>query len=220
MWEQPFYRMRKGRKTVRVEVTLSAPRFLDHVSVLPDALAFLKDEKIDSVLDFGAGKLRNAMYLLKQGYKVHAVEYERQFTQYPVSKTQLATAKAYANFKQLIFPDQFIACKERFDLALLSNVVTIIPSARHRHLILKYCREKVRRSGFLLWISQRGDTHYKDRLVNKIGDGFLIGAHRERATFYREFTAGEVDHLMQKAGFTLVKPLPFFKNQARVYQRR
>ena len=108
---------------------------------------------------------------------------------------------------------------KKFDLVLLVNVINYIPLKRHRSLVLKYCADKLRSRGYFLWVSQHGDTHYKDRLVQKIRDGYLVGAHRERVTFYREWTVSEVDKMLQVQGFALEKVFPFWKNQARLFRR-
>lgn len=107
---------------------------------------------------------------------------------------------------------------KKFDLALLSNVIQIIPVRRHRDLVLEYCSQKLRAEGYLLWISQFGDTNYADRLVHKARDGYLVGLGRSRATFYREFSASEIDAIVTKHGFNLVKSFPFWKNHARLYR--
>jgi len=68
-------------------------------------------------------------------------------------------------------------------------------------------------------VSQYGDTHYKDRLVHKVKDGYLVGAHRDRSTFYREFSADEIDAMLLRLRLKLVKSFPFWKNQARLYEK-
>lgn len=218
MWETPYYRLPFHGKKILVDVTLAAPRQPEPVSVLPDVLAYLKKEQISSILDFGAGKLRNTLYLLKRGFQVYAVEYEAQFTQYELSKTRLAQARRYPNFRQLIFPHEFFECERRFDLAILVNVVNYIPVKRHRSLVIKYCAQKLRDRGWLLWVSQYGDTHYRDRLTEELKDGFLLHSDRERSTFYREFTVEEVDRMISAQGLKLVRRFPFWKNQARLFQ--
>jgi SAM-dependent methyltransferase len=222
MWKTPFYHLRYGKKNIVVDVTLSAPRYLKPVSILPDVLAYLRTEKkigIKSVLDFGAGKLRNARYLVKHGYEVYAVEFEAQFKQYDLSAKQLSEANKNANFRELIFPGEFKKCGKKFDLVLLSNVIHIIPAPKHRVMVLRLCADKLRDGGYLLWISQYGDTHYKDRLVHKIGDGFLLHVGGERSTFYREFSSAEIDGMVTRRGFRFVKSFPFWKNQARLFQK-
>lgn len=222
MWEEPLYKLRRGGRTVIVDVTLSAPRQEEHVTVLPDVIAYLKEqgEAVQSILDFGAGKLRNSVYLARKGFEVCAVEYEAPFkNEDGRHKQRLERAKRYPNFKELIFPHQFLASKRQFDLAILCNVITIVPVHKHRILILKYCYERLRPSGLLLYVSQYGDTHYKERLVHRIADGYLLDPGQSRSTFCRMFKSVEVDELMKRRGFELVRPFSFHKNHARLYRR-
>ncbi len=92
IWQSPIYEFRipagadkAGHdliKEVVVDVTTSAPRFADPGKtlggVLGDVLDYLrlaKGEKISRILDFGAGKLRNTVYLLQKKHDVTAVEF-------------------------------------------------------------------------------------------------------------------------------------------------
>jgi len=87
IWTSPEYSFRvpvpNGGGTLQevvVDVTLSAPPFPDPSAGLQRILdecvgAYLPEG--GKVLDFGAGRLRNALYLLKRNVAVCGVEFEK-----------------------------------------------------------------------------------------------------------------------------------------------
>ncbi|MHA1228665.1 MAG: hypothetical protein ACTSPV_18220, partial [Candidatus Hodarchaeales archaeon] len=87
MWETPIYRFRvpkgnlKGNKVIEltVDVTKSIPRgkaAYGHSKDLQKCLNnVLNDFKIKNVLEFGAGNLKNVIYLLRKGKSVDAVDF-------------------------------------------------------------------------------------------------------------------------------------------------
>lgn len=92
------------------------------------------------ILDFGAGKLRNTIYLLNKGYSISAVEFEKTRNS-PKAKKMYSEALAFkSKFKPLIFPHEFFESEIRYDLILLLNVCNIMPVPSERLLVIQYCR--------------------------------------------------------------------------------
>jgi hypothetical protein len=93
MWETPVYRFNQEAgagsegnlvyKQIVIDVTRSAPSFATPVielgGALDMAIAATGIGPNDTILDFGAGKLRNTIFLLERGYRVCAVEFAQQF---------------------------------------------------------------------------------------------------------------------------------------------
>ncbi len=86
MWSSPIYRFRVPKnaegesdqlKELVIDVTGSAPVFPGPsdalIEVLQDIFESDSLSRIDTVLEFGAGKLKNIPYLLKQGKVVFSV---------------------------------------------------------------------------------------------------------------------------------------------------
>jgi hypothetical protein len=237
MWSSPVYKLNrplgfdkhKNRlyDQIVIDVTKSAPPFstpgktLEHV--LRAAIAAAGIKKDQAILDFGAGKLRNALYLLKSGYRVCAVEFKQLFEESDHAKLLLKSATRHRpKFSSLVYPHQFHQSNQKFDLALLINVINIMPVAAERLLVLQYCHQKLHPDGHLLWYTQRGDADYRARLIPRysIGDGHFVGKENKYKTFYREFTVAEIDALLAGAGFELVRTLSATsRNQARLYRR-
>jgi hypothetical protein len=238
MWESSVYKLNQlaGKdddgnhlyRQIVIDVTRSAPSFAMPGKALTGALEYsLSAAEVgpdDTILDFGAGKLRNTLYLLKRGFRVCAVEFAHQFTQSVPARENLEFAKAKFTdrFSTLVYPENFIGSKQRHKLILLINVINIMPVPFERHLVLKLCNERLAEDGCLLWYTQRGDAKYRKRLQDqyKIGDGYYVGRTAKYKTFYREYTVQEIDDLLAKAGFHYdCKVEATWRNQSRLYRK-
>src|ERR1700686_1679232 len=99
IWKLPTYRFTLPTRKIVVNVTRSCPTFSVAAPGVPDIAANLRHGKMMRILDFGAGKLRNSLFLLSQkaGFKVWAVEFKDCFVP-PAGKQRLAEAKSHKNF--------------------------------------------------------------------------------------------------------------------------
>jgi SAM-dependent methyltransferase len=237
MWESPQYKFNQlvraesdGTRLYReivINVTKSAPTFMAPGKTLGTALRLVLRRsgltRSAEILDFGAGKLRNAVYLLEKGYRVCAVEYKDLFDESAQAAALWKRAKRFRHrFSTLEYPHQFLGSSGRFDLAILINVLNIMPVPAERLLVLQHCYRKLQPAAHLLWYTQRGDADYIDRLVPayRIGDGYYVGRGSKLKTFYREFTVAEIDALLGSAGFEFVQAIPASpRNQARLYRK-
>lgn len=71
-------------------------------------------------------------------------------------------------------------------------------------------------------VYERGDADYHKRLVPEyeIGDGYYVGRKTKYKKFYREFNVADIDELLARAGFELLRPIDAtWRNQARLYRR-
>src|SRR2546422_758021 len=87
MWESPVYKFAKKRprasgkvatEVITIDVTGSAPTMPGPGAYLEGVFSALtqgRNPKKTSILDFGAAKLRNTLFLLDAGYQVRAVEF-------------------------------------------------------------------------------------------------------------------------------------------------
>jgi hypothetical protein len=235
IWKSPIYKFvipnsidendEQTFKEILVDVTSSAPTFADPGTTL--GAVFKEVEKLlpkkssPFILDFGAGKLRNTLYLLKKGYNVAAVEYENLQKDTDQGKTMHAEALAFGDrFLQLVFPHDFFTSNLKFHLILLINVCNVMPVPAERLLVINYCREKLEPDGMILWYTQHGDQSYIPKMVEeaKIGDGYYMNKTRRYQTFYREFSTPEIDAMFLANGFRLEKRFVAYNNQARLYK--
>jgi SAM-dependent methyltransferase len=238
VWETPIYRFNRdaGRDRSRnrlyeqivIDVTKSAPSFATPGKTLESAfrevIAATGFGKKALILDFGAGKLRNTLYFLQKGYRVCAVEFEELFrdSDQAAAYREKARLKGTRRFSTMIYPRDFEHSKHTFDLVLLINVLNVMPVPAERLLVLQFCYKKLRPGGCLFWYTQRGDADYAPRLTSKhrLGDGYYIGYEKRFKTFYREYTAPEIDALLSHTGFEFVRSIDATsRNQARLFRR-
>ena len=240
IWEKPLYpfRIPKGLDDedrrmlteVYIDVTGSAPSFdtpEPSTSTLGNVFEevlreFPKSKKL-TILDFGAGKLRNSIYFLDKGHMVYAVEFECLKDSSTHAKKLFAKAGAhYKNFKEYIFPEEFVKSKEVFDLIILINVLGVMPVPAERWLVLLHCHERLKKDGLILWYSQFGDKDQRARCTeeNKISDGHYMGKNKKYKTFFREFYDGELKDMFLACGFDFYKSLKAPNNQAKLFKKR
>ena len=237
IWISPIYRFRlfdgrsKGRyryKEIVVDVTGSAPsedkpgKLLS--GVLNEAIEEVKLRGEDSIVDFGAGKLRNSHYLMKKGFRVYAVEFQQLAGKTPQAKALWATARKFSKkFKPIIFPHEFADEPEQTsDLALIINTLSIMPVPAERLLVLRYLHKSLRNDGHLLWYGLKGDEDQTNRChpSARLGDGYYTGTTQKLKKFWREYSVDEINEMMQGAGFYYVRSFDTQGNsQARLYKR-
>lgn len=232
-WESPLYKFRVpvneqsvNLKEIFIDVTGSAPPFeevLDTMkNVFDELLRSQEGKKIESVLDFGAAKLRNSLFFLKKGKKVTAVEFEELFTKSSQAQRILNECKKKAgNFKQLIFPNQFVTNTKKYDLALLVNVLPVMPIFAERLQTLQLLYDKINDNGYLLWYAQHEGSYKKIRESNKqnLGDGVWMGKSNRFKTFFKYHDMNDVNEMMALSGFELIKRFSAPGNDAVLYQK-
>ena len=233
LWKSPVYRFRipasdssesEKLKEIVIDVTGSAPRFEEPSDALTDVLkeifksASLK--RIDTVLEFGAGKLKNIPFLLKQGKTVCAVEFEK-LTKNPFTKKNIKIGERYkSKFQKLLFPNPFLSDAKKFDLALLLNVPPVMPILAERLYLLDILHQKIDKGKYILWLAQKEGSYKKIRKEGKntCGDGLWMGKKNYFKTFYRHHPVEELDEIMGLFGFKLIKKFSV-SDDARLYER-
>lgn len=217
MWESPIYKFERKREKdtgkvikeeIIIDVTGSAPRMSDPGDYLKGVLKeLLKGKKPEEtiIIDFGAAKLRNTLYLLKKGYKVFAVEFPELAERMPQAKSNWKKAeKKYPNFRKLIFPKDFCSLEEKADVVLLINVLNVMPVPIERLIALTLCRTKIKDGGLLYWLnwkpSPANPEVYSE--LNSLNDGWYKGKGREKKTFHVEWTKEEAFEMLIATGFS------------------
>lgn len=230
LWKSPVYKFRipndedEDLREVVVDVTGSAPSYGGPSQALQSTLKeiFLTKEygKINTVLEFGAGKLKNVPFILKQGKSVGAVEF-KELGSNGITKENIKIASKYGKkFEKLLFPNPFISNNKKYDLALLLNVPPVMPVPAERLILFDILHKKVNKGKFLLWLAQKEGSYkkIKDEGNNDLGDGLWMGARNYRKTFYKYFQVEELDEIMYLYGFEREKIFTV-PDDARLYKR-
>lgn len=234
IWKSPIYKFviqgdlddndEQIYKEITIDVTDSVPTQDSPGIVLGSVIDQVLHEvpKKALILDFGAGKLRNTLHLLKKGYSVCAVEFEKTSQATDIATTIYEKAASYGNkFHRLVFPHEFLRTELKFDLALLINVCSIMPVPSERLLVLQYIRTKLKDRGRVLWYTIHRDQSMIQRCRpdQQIGDGFYMNASRRYQTFYRDFEMYEIDALFLANGYVYERKFDASKNYARLYRK-
>lgn len=227
MWESPIYKViakiNDKDEDIFIDVTGSAPNFREPMKQLEGTFGVLLNDlepKKTKILDFGAAKLRNTLYLLKKGFTVYSCEFKDLLDRSQQAKEFYEECEKYKNFKRLVFPDDFIDFDENFDVILLINVLNIMPVPIERLCVLALCRKKIKNGGRLLWYTQHG-TYSEDDAVGTIYDGLITGKRRRYHMFYRDFSREEIHSMLESTGFSYNKNFKFSMsgtNQAYMFE--
>ncbi len=232
VWESPIYKFRVPKNDneedlveIVLDVTLSAPSFLtvkDTMKGVFEKLLVEEGKDVIDILDFGAAKLRNTLYFLKQEKNVCAVEFEKLSQTSPDAKEILAKCNSLGNFKTLMFPNPFIGYNSTFDLVLLVNVLPVMPVFAARLLFLQMLYGKVKDNKYILWYAQKEGTEYRrirEEGNNRLGDGVWMGTNRRFKTFFKYHCVEDVDEMMSLSGFKFIKKFSAPGNDVRLYQK-
>ncbi|MBJ6725154.1 class I SAM-dependent methyltransferase [Geomesophilobacter sediminis] len=104
---------------------------------------FFKKQSALKVLDYGTGTLRNAVYLSRQGFRVHAADVPEQLE-------RLQGCPALKQIEQLLAVDELRKSALNVDLVLSTYVFNIIMSREERRLYIENIAANLRPGGFLL----------------------------------------------------------------------
>lgn len=200
-WKTSIYEYRRGKLIIDVTSSISAG-LPPHRAVRKKFMPIIKKSKRRRILDFGAGALRHTIPMLRyHDVQVCAVEFEEAFDT-PVAQKTHEKVRNDPSFSELIWPIEFKKDKRRFDAALLSFVLQVMPEKKKRELAVKLISKKLVDGGYLLYLSRTRQITdaMRERPLN---DGFYMWPERKHRSFYTEFNHEETDRLM--ARFKLVR---------------
>jgi hypothetical protein len=202
-FQSPIYNVTtEGGSKLTIDVTNSISSGLEPNSGLMEhIIPWMRQTGCTRVLDFGAGALRHTVPLLKEGFEVIAVEYQKAYER-PKAAENRTEAENYDGFTKLVWPHDFLKCRLRYDVALLTFVLQVIPVKLDRQVILKAIAEKFDKNGprRLYYASRFGDGRdLPDEM--RYNDGWVRGKGANDRSFYAEWTAAETDAFFLKVGF-------------------
>ncbi len=208
LWASPLYKLKAAGsgKQIIVDVTSSvSPGLPPHGAIAEHVIPFFKRRDVNSVLDFGAGALRHCFPLLKAGFEVCAVEFERNFER-PVCAEARRRAEKRSRFSSLIWPDQFLDDSQKFDAAILCYVLQVMPKPAERKRVLRELANRINDDGFLVYMS-RYNQWLPDDKNHRIEDGAYRWPDREEHSFYTEFATNDTHKMFDRAGFKHIRSL-------------
>ena len=169
-----------ANRNITIDVTGSAPTMDEPGETLERVFKTLTADKQPNeikILDVGAAKLRNTLYLLQEGFVVYAVEFEELPKRMPQAKENWERAKDFDNFRHVTFPKNFFKLHDKVDIALLINVINVMPIPAERLVLLSLCREKMKKDGLLLLYNWRDISSNPGKYTAQtaVNDGYFKG---------------------------------------------
>lgn len=219
-WVDPYYTYIDGPKEITIKVTASAPTFTNAVDGLSDVAAqHFHKRSCTRVLDFGAGKLRNALYLLRKRYYVTAVEFGEAYDT-RAGKKRLAQAKKFGEFTHIL-PKDFLRANDTYDAAIVVNVVNIVPDNTDRRKIIRECARRLRAGGLLLLMTQYGEPRYEPAATKRrsLHGGWCYNLHKKFKTYNIEFGLPELRTLVPKRLLKEISPISSNHHRALLFER-
>jgi len=197
----PLYNVTAGGEKLLIDVTHSISAGLSANGGLMDhIISWMKDTGCTRVLDFGAGALRHSLPLLRKGMEVIAFEYEKAYER-PKCAEFRAKAEKHPGFTKLMWPHDFINADIKYDVAILSFVLQVIPVPSDREAVLKAIAKRFDQSGpKRLYYASRFGLESKLGEKPRLNDGWVMGVGSAR-TFYTEWNAADTDKFFKRVGF-------------------
>jgi hypothetical protein len=150
----------------------------------------LKQKAGCKVIEIGAGCLRNALFLLKSGFRVTILEIRGMEARFPKNFSKFHSSGGSIT--------RNLQTKRPFQLAVATFVFETICNKKERSKILRGVSKSLSRSGCLV-LSVRGpsDLVTAQRSGKRCSDGYLTPSF----TFARSFTRVQLTRLLTRNGF-------------------
>ncbi len=144
------------------------------------------------VLDYGAGKLRNAKHLNSKGFCVDVLD------------TPLQTSKwGYEDFFEVGFVyDDVSKITKTYDAILCSFVLNVIPDRDDRVSILKNIKKLLKDAGIAVIETRSGKDIAESKTAQVYRDGYLMGTGKVK-TFQRAINKAELIEISKEAGLNV-----------------
>lgn len=151
-------------------------------------------KKQTDILDYGAGKLRNAKYLNSKGLCVDVLD------------TPIQTSKwSYGDFYEVGFIyDDAKKITKTYDAILCSFVLNVLPDRKERLSVLNNIKNLLDESGVAVVETRSGDTISSSKTAQPYKDGFLMGRGKIK-TFQKSIDVNELVEMSMDAGFKVVQ---------------
>ena len=140
-------------------------------------ISSLSDKSIE-ILDYGAGKLRNALYLLEEGFNnISLLDTKEQIKNWDKHKDK---------FKYIYNNDEIYLINKKYDYILCSYVLNVIPSYEERTIVVKNISKLLKDNGVAI-IEVRGEKSLISvKHKEEFNDGYICGNGRIR-TFQKPY---------------------------------
>jgi len=172
-----------------------------------------------TLIDIGCGRLRNSLFLVNY-FKIWICDFPTLF-QSPVMEKRFERLKKHSNFMGLVDPSELGKRNLQAHAAVLAFVLHTLPEKRFRVTLVNNAIKNTIAPHEIFVAVPNGESYYRQRMQkkNQLNDGFIFDAGAGNHTFYREYSAKEIDEFMDELGFRVDKVFPGEKKNQRTYVR-
>ena len=164
---------------------------------------FFKHQKASNVLDYGAGKLRNALYLADQGFSVYAADL-------PELVSRFRVCPAINRLAGILEVGELPNSRLNVDLVLSNYVFNIITGSSERQSYLDNIVNNLRSGGYLLIEVRCRRTH------GKCGQDCPEYFNSQECT--KTYSHADLDRILIPRGFRRVSHYYRHQALAAIYQ--
>lgn len=147
-----------------------------------------------SILDYGAGKLRNSIYLHNNGFNVSVLDTKIQINSWENDIKQLFCVYSADNVDII---------DNKFDIILCSYVLNVVSSIEERIVIIENIKNLLKENGLIL-IDVRGKNSLKDTKYKiPYKDGYIIGNNSIK-TFQKEYSKEDLMFFLEDLNLEII----------------
>jgi hypothetical protein len=173
-------------------------------------LGLLRDlPHVPSAFDYGCGKLRYQKAIADKSDTLAIVDSEIQLMRIQMIQKDNTSIREIFEHSNRVFvynETQFATLSARFERGFCINVLSVIPSIKHRKQVLEVIRGKLLSGGRCLFVVQyrNSDFNRMRRLPNAKPwlDGFLIDSLRGYS-FYGLISPQRLEAFLKRSGFRI-----------------
>lgn len=201
---------------ITIELTRSAPNQIKPFPRIEELCAHWEQKGYQEVIDVGCGWLRNSLVLVNH-FSLWICDFPQQFRN-PIVTKRLAELTTNPNFRGVLEPDELRKGHVQADAAVLAFVLDTLPEERLRVKLINNTVKNTRPPHEIFVAVPNGEYYYRQRMGehNRFNDGYLFSV-REYRTFYREYSARQIDAFMAQLGFTVGRVFTADKKNQRTY---
>jgi len=186
----------------------STPSARVEIAQLPQIVALLQHGGARSVVDFGAGRGRNAHTLSHAFERLLLVETDENV---PRLKALVATmgashvtVQSWEQYRRKTSP--------KVDAVVICFVIHTLPTRQMRSAIIRRNVARLRRNGRIVFVTPRNDPKYTPELLAdavRFGDGIVrLYRGRMRFSFYRNYTREQFVQVIDNAALRVDATVP------------
>jgi len=207
----------KSGQDMVIDLTKSAPNQIKPFPHIEDLCKYWRSKGYKEVIDVGCGQLRNSLVLVDY-FKLWICDFP-ELLHSPTVSQRLADLQAKQNFLGIIDPNEFQKGKLTADATVIAYVLHTLPEIRMRVKLVRGTIRNTKVPHEVFIAVPNGEYYYRQRMGthNQFSDGHLFDGGSGHKTFYREYTAEQMDEFMGQLGFKFDRTFPADKKNQRTY---